>query len=102
MILKLPEEYLEELDNYLQSSTVRLEYVENFDLSILPKQLNDFDFSDMLDETCFDSYIKQLNDGVDVEEIPILPRFYERRYLLKIFYKMVYYTLSMQKPIKQK
>ena len=83
MILRSPEEYLEELDNYLQSSTVRLEYVENFDLSVFPKQPNDF--GDMLDEMCFDSYIKQLNDGVDVEEIPILPRFYERRYFIEDF-----------------
>ena len=73
--------YLNNLDYFLQNSTVRLEYVENFDLSVFPKQPNDF--GDMLDETCFDSYINQLNDGVEVEDIPTLPRFYERRYFVE-------------------
>jgi hypothetical protein len=72
---------LNKLDYFLQNSTVRLEYVENFDLSGIPKQPNDF--GDMLDETCFDSYINQLNNRVAADDIPTLPRFYERRYFVE-------------------
>jgi hypothetical protein len=88
--LNTPERSFEILDSFLQNSNVKIEYVKDFDLSLIKrKMMSDtakVDFDQILNEKYIDDIeyqIKKIDEGLDPEELPTLSKFYERRYFIK-------------------